>query len=491
MPTSPPEGSTSGPPDEPRGSGAVCSTAPSTRRPRGSRKRRPADETNPSVTRSPRPPGLARASTGVPIAGGLARLPAHRRSRHRCPRSARRGRARGRRPTRAAHATAVRERRRSPPRGAALWAQVSTLPVADHHPRAERPAAAESHHRRARALGGRPRSRLHCLQISHSIELLHTHLLVASDYHTSAHAPTISDRVRPATSPLAAALDSVGDRWTLLLIEALLNGPRASATSRRTLAGSPRTCSAAASAARGGGAGARGALFERPPRFVYELTASGRELAGALRLLADWGARHREGGEAPRHEACGTPVEMRWWCPTCERPVGRYEYRPDLRLTTFAALDDPPTRRLRPGRPPGRAAAAHEPDDRDTARRRRRVAIGGSGRCSPLLLIVLIASVARRRRQRGAQRPPGRLGVPTTPDNLGDNTSTKTDTTDTETSTTVTPSTPATPVTPEPGGDSAGGTRLPSRRPRQPRRQRRPPAAPAAAPWPPARPSRE
>ncbi|MGH2488028.1 MAG: winged helix-turn-helix transcriptional regulator, partial [Candidatus Limnocylindria bacterium] len=28
------------------------------------------------------------------------------------------------------------------------------------------------------------------------------------------------------TTPLAAALDRVGDRWSLLLIEALLEGPR-------------------------------------------------------------------------------------------------------------------------------------------------------------------------------------------------------------------------------------------------------------------------
>ena len=38
---------------------------------------------------------------------------------------------------------------------------------------------------------------------------------------------------------------------------------------------------------------------ERPPRFVYELSAAGRELAGALRLLAGWGARNAEGGAAP------------------------------------------------------------------------------------------------------------------------------------------------------------------------------------------------
>ena len=40
---------------------------------------------------------------------------------------------------------------------------------------------------------------------------------------------------------------------------------------------------------------------ERPPRYVYELTTSGTELAGALRLLADWGARH-SGAEPVRHD---------------------------------------------------------------------------------------------------------------------------------------------------------------------------------------------
>ena len=62
-----PSPSTSGPPDEPRGRAAVCSMAPWMRRPRGPRNERLADETVPKVTRSPRPPGLARANTGVPM----------------------------------------------------------------------------------------------------------------------------------------------------------------------------------------------------------------------------------------------------------------------------------------------------------------------------------------------------------------------------------------------------------------------------------------
>ena len=70
-----PSPSTSGPPDEPRGRGAVCSMAPWMRRPRGPRNERLADETVPKVTRSPRPPGLARANTGVPMPARLRVAP--------------------------------------------------------------------------------------------------------------------------------------------------------------------------------------------------------------------------------------------------------------------------------------------------------------------------------------------------------------------------------------------------------------------------------
>ncbi len=60
---------------------------------------------------------------------------------------------------------------------------------------------------------------------------------------------------------------------------------------------------------------------ERPPRFEYELSDRGHELAGALRLLAEWGAHGDEGREPLRHAACGTALEARWYCPTCAEPV--------------------------------------------------------------------------------------------------------------------------------------------------------------------------
>jgi DNA-binding HxlR family transcriptional regulator len=64
---------------------------------------------------------------------------------------------------------------------------------------------------------------------------------------------------------------------------------------------------------------------ERPPRLAYELTAAGAELAGALRLLSDWGARFSEEAEPLRHSLCDTPLEARWYCPSCELAVDEHE----------------------------------------------------------------------------------------------------------------------------------------------------------------------
>ena len=60
---------------------------------------------------------------------------------------------------------------------------------------------------------------------------------------------------------------------------------------------------------------------ERPPRAACQLTAEGTELAGALRLLAHWGSRHTDPADVPRHLTCGTPIEARWYCPTCDQLV--------------------------------------------------------------------------------------------------------------------------------------------------------------------------
>jgi DNA-binding HxlR family transcriptional regulator len=128
-------------------------------------------------------------------------------------------------------------------------------------------------------------------------------------------------RRRPAATPLADALARVGDRWTLLVVAALLDGPLRFNELQGQLEGiAPNVLSARLKALSEQALVVTQAYSERPPRFVYELTESGRELAGALRLLADWGAR-TGGGEPYRHEVCGTALEARWWCPSCEQVV--------------------------------------------------------------------------------------------------------------------------------------------------------------------------
>jgi DNA-binding HxlR family transcriptional regulator len=122
-------------------------------------------------------------------------------------------------------------------------------------------------------------------------------------------------------SPLAEALAAVGDRWTLLVVEALLAGPlRFNELQGRTEGIAPNILSNRLRRLEQDGLILAQPYSERPRRFMYELTPAGRDLAGALRLLADWGARHSE-AEPARHETCGTALEARWYCPTCDETV--------------------------------------------------------------------------------------------------------------------------------------------------------------------------
>jgi len=130
----------------------------------------------------------------------------------------------------------------------------------------------------------------------------------------------------PAQTPLAAALERVGDRWSLLLIEALLEGPRRFGELSEAVTGIAPNILAERLRRLEGERVVRAVPYsERPPRFTYALTDEGLELAGVLRLLADWGSRGSAHAEPMRHGLCGTPLEARLWCPTCARSLDEPE----------------------------------------------------------------------------------------------------------------------------------------------------------------------
>ncbi|MGI5349228.1 winged helix-turn-helix transcriptional regulator [Streptomyces sp. CA-250714] len=106
----------------------------------------------------------------------------------------------------------------------------------------------------------------------------------------------------------ARALDSVGDRWTLLIVRELLAGPRRYTDLHADLPGvSTDVLAARLKHMEGEGLAER----RRQPRpasgYVYELTERGRALLPVLTALASWGA-----------PALGKPratdaVRAHWW----------------------------------------------------------------------------------------------------------------------------------------------------------------------------------
>jgi DNA-binding HxlR family transcriptional regulator len=117
---------------------------------------------------------------------------------------------------------------------------------------------------------------------------------------------------------VAAAADLVGDRWSLRLVHALLAGPRRFGDLQAEVAGiAPNVLAQRLRTLAAAGLVVAERYQHRPPRFVYELTGRGRDLAGVLRALASWA----DDDLAPVHETCGTRLELTWRCPTCATDV--------------------------------------------------------------------------------------------------------------------------------------------------------------------------
>ena len=131
---------------------------------------------------------------------------------------------------------------------------------------------------------------------------------------------------RREVSALEHAVARVGDRWTLLVVDALRLGPRRFNDLLEAIPGiASNVLSGRLKHLEANGVITSRPYQHRPPRLAYELTAAGKNLAGALLVLAQWGAAQAAPGEGIRHDACGTPLEARWFCPTCARAVEESE----------------------------------------------------------------------------------------------------------------------------------------------------------------------
>lgn len=114
---------------------------------------------------------------------------------------------------------------------------------------------------------------------------------------------------------LRGALSRVGDRWTLLLVAALLDGTRRFGDLQTAVAGiAPNVLSQRLKSMEADGLVVATPYQHRPLRFSYELTARGRELQATVQALAAW----TDTSAGPTHPPCGTGLHLVWWCPTCD-----------------------------------------------------------------------------------------------------------------------------------------------------------------------------
>ena len=100
--------------------------------------------------------------------------------------------------------------------------------------------------------------------------------------------------------PVARTLDSIGERWTVLILrDLLIVGPRRFQDFLESLGGiAPTTLSARLKSLEQDGIVERQFYSDHPPRAEYVLTKKGRGLGPVVKALRDWGTHYENAGDA-------------------------------------------------------------------------------------------------------------------------------------------------------------------------------------------------
>ncbi len=95
--------------------------------------------------------------------------------------------------------------------------------------------------------------------------------------------------------PVAATLDVIGDRWTILILRDLVLGRSGRFKDLlQSLQGiSPNLLAQRLKRLEREGIVERSFYSDHPPRAEYRFTETGRELGSVVRAMAEWGIEHR------------------------------------------------------------------------------------------------------------------------------------------------------------------------------------------------------
>jgi DNA-binding HxlR family transcriptional regulator len=120
---------------------------------------------------------------------------------------------------------------------------------------------------------------------------------------------------------VAKALEVIGERWSLLIVRAVMHGNRRFGEMQGSLGIARNVLSARLQRLVDEEILERRAYSENPPRYEYFLTQKGLDLWPALIALLDWGDRYSPDPGGPRrlivHKKCGGTVSGRGICESC------------------------------------------------------------------------------------------------------------------------------------------------------------------------------
>jgi DNA-binding HxlR family transcriptional regulator len=120
---------------------------------------------------------------------------------------------------------------------------------------------------------------------------------------------------------VAKALEVIGERWSLLIVRAVMHGNRRFGAIQESLGIARNVLSARLERLVEEDILERRAYSESPPRYEYFLTQKGLDLWPALIALLHWGERYSPDPDGPRrlivHKGCGGTVGERGICDSC------------------------------------------------------------------------------------------------------------------------------------------------------------------------------
>ena len=131
---------------------------------------------------------------------------------------------------------------------------------------------------------------------------------------------------------IAATLELIGERWTLLIIRDAFLGIRRFDDFQASLGIARNVLQARLERLIEQGLLTRVKYHERPPRFEYRLTSKGVDLWPVLVALMKWGDQHAAPAGPPvvlRHADCGGEVDHHRICSKCSKPLEPNEVLPE------------------------------------------------------------------------------------------------------------------------------------------------------------------